>query len=56
MAALGIADPVRYPAGFVLARVAGEEGEIISIGVARNSRGRGFGTKICVRWNSGPGK
>ena len=39
---LDIADP----AGFVLARVAGDEGEIISIGVAPNSQDRGFGAKL----------
>ncbi len=40
------ADPARYPAEFVLGRVAGEEGEIISVGVAPNSQGRGFSAKL----------
>ena len=49
---LDIADP----AGFVLARVAGEEGEIISIGVAPNSQEGGLEPNLCVRRKCGPGK
>lgn len=32
--------------GFIVARIAGEEGEIISIGVVPNCRGQGFGSKL----------
>ena len=32
--------------GFVLGRIAGEEGEIISIGVVTNCRGQGLGTEL----------
>lgn len=34
------------PAGFALARVAGGEGEILSLGVAADARGRGIGDAL----------
>ena len=39
-------NPARYPVGFVWTRVAGEEREFISVSVAPNSQGRGFGAKL----------